>query len=198
MTGVGHGAALGPVLAMWLAMTAVMMAPVVLPWLRALGRVQGPTVLLAFVGGYAVAWTAFSVAAALTQIGLARLGAHAPLTATAPGVAGIALVLVGGFQLTALKDSCLSHCRSPFGYFASHWRPGMRGAWAMGLHHGAFCLGCCWGLMALALVVGSMNLGAMALLMALMLLETLAPFGHRLARPLGLALATWGLLLLLG
>lgn len=206
-----------PTLGMWLVMTALMMAPVILPWLRAVDRLaraavpartgtgadrvapprSAPLTAVPFAVGYASAWAVFSVAAAGAQAGLGAMGAPGPLLETAPTLAGSALILAGGFQLTALKDACLDHCRSPHGWLLSHWRPGVRGAVAMGLRHGLFCLGCCWALMALALVVGAMSLPGMGVLMAVMLLEILAPFGRRLARVAGIALVVGGLGLLL-
>lgn len=199
---------------MWVAMTGLMMAPVVLPWLRAVDRLaraaspagsgperdahhRTPLAAVPFAAGYASAWAVFSLAAAGAQAGLGALGLPGPLLDTAPTLAGSALLLAGGFQLTALKDACLDHCRSPHGWLLAHWRPGTRGALAMGLRHGLFCLGCCWALMGLALVVGTMSLVGMGALMALMLLEVLAPFGRRLARVAGVALALAGLALLL-
>lgn len=205
-----------PALGMWLLMTLVMMGPVVLPWLRAVGtlaeagggsrahgrpRPRGSGAVLArapFAVGYLAAWAGFSAAAAGVQHGLAGLGAGGPLLEASPTLAGTSLVLAGAFQFTALKDACLSHCRSPFGWLLSHWRPGVRGAVAMGFRHGLFCLGCCWALMLLALVVGMTNLLAMALLMVVMVLETAAPFGRRLARPAGAVLALLGIAVLLG
>ena len=187
---------------MWLGMCALMMAPVVLPWLRAVARLAraehgGGRVppVSGFALGYAVAWAAFSAAAAGVQGLVAAHALPGPWIAHAPVLAGSALVLAGGFQFTGLKDACLSHCRSPLGYLLAHWRPGLAGAWSLGLRHGAFCLGCCWALMALALVTGAMEPLAMGLLAALMLGETLAPGGLRLVRPIGLALVLAGLAL---
>ncbi|MDZ7781150.1 MAG: DUF2182 domain-containing protein [Gemmatimonadota bacterium] len=189
------------VLAMWAGMTAVMMTPVVWPWLRALSRIQperaGVGTVPAFATGYAVAWGVFSTVMAALQQSLLDVGWAAPLRVSAPTLAGMALLAAGGFQFTRLKEACLSHCRSPFGYFAANWRPGVSGALAMGLRHGLFCLGCCWAIMALALVLGMMDLRMMALLMAVMLLETLGPWGTRLSRPLGVGLVLWGAALVL-
>lgn len=195
MTG-AHAAGLLPVLAMWLVMTFVMMAPVVFPWLRAVARVADPgtPAALPFGLGYALAWAGFSLAAAVLQT---RLVAPDPLLEGSPALAGSSLLLAGAFQFTALKDACLSHCRSPFGWLLAHWRPGPVGVFSVGLRHGLFCLGCCWALMALALVVGMMNLTAMALLMAVMVMETVAPFGRRVVRPAGAALVLAGLWVLL-
>lgn len=177
---------------MWGGMAAVMMAPIVWPWLRALRQRGALASVYAFAAGYAVAWGGFSLVMAAVQVALVRAGVGSPLLTHAPAAAGGALILTGGFQFTRLKEACLAHCRSPFGYFAAHWRPGVRGAMEMGAHHGLHCLGCCWALMALGLVVGMMDLRMMALLMALMVVETSTPVGARLVRPLGAVLVVAG------
>lgn len=190
-------------LAMWLAMTGVMMAPVVLPWLRALsrlarrGRETAPAraralLLTTFAAGYAVAWAAFSAAAAGLQVALAALGAPVPLGLDAPLYSATALILAGGFQFTRFKAACLSRCRSPAGYLLAHWRDGPAGHLRMGLGHGLDCVGCCWALMALALVVGMIDLLWMGLLMAVMIAETALPFGSRVTRPVGAVLIAAG------
>ncbi len=180
---------------MWLAMTGVMMTPVVYPWLRALKRAAppGPTAtVLPFLGGYMLAWAGFSAAAAAMQASLAALAFPVPLGIEAPALSAAALILAGAYQLTPLKGACLSHCRSPAGFLLSNWRAGAFGQTRMGMEHGLHCLGCCWALMALALVVGMGSLAWMALLMAVMVAETALPFGARLTRPVGAALIVAG------
>ena len=115
---------------------------------------------------------------------------------TSPAAQGSVLLLAGAFQLTPLKNACLSHCRTPVGFFMSAWRDGRSGALAMGLHHGLFCIGCCWALMALMFVVGSMNLLWIAGLTAFVLLEKLGPFPRLVNRASGLALIAAGVWLL--
>lgn len=96
------------------------------------------------------------------------------------------------YQLTPLKQVCLSHCRSPFDFLVNHWRDGAGGAWRMGWSHGLYCLGCCWILMALLFVVGAMDLLWVAGFAALVLLEKLLPSGLWIARVSGVALIAWG------
>ena len=186
--------------AMWLAMTGVMMTPVVYPWLRALHRVSGGGNAIAsvapFVAGYAVAWGAFSAAAAALQVSASAVGHPVPFGLDAPVLSATALILAGSFQLTRLKDACLSHCRSPAGYLLAHWRKGAAGYARLGLEHGLHCVGCCWALMALALVVGMIDLVWMGILMAIMVAETALPFGARLVRPAGVALIAAGAVVL--
>ena len=196
------------VLGMWLAMTALMMAPVVYPWLRALNRVTvdgpflassapGPLISVTpFLGGYMLAWVGFSAVAAAVHFALAASALPVPLGMRAPTLSAAALIATGAFQFTALKQACLSHCRSPAGFLLSHWRPGAAGHARLGLEHGLHCVGCCWALMALALVVGMADLIWMGLLMAVMVAETALPFGARLSRPLGAALIAAGVVVL--
>lgn len=196
-----------PVFAMWLAMTAVMMAPVVYPWLRALRRItaEDPSeavipfarvlrsaTVISFAIGYAFAWAGFSAAAAGVQLTLSAMALPVPFAMDAPVLSAAALGLAGTFQLTRLKEACLSHCRSPAGFLLTRWRPGTAAAARLGLEHGLYCVGCCWALMALALAVGMIHLVWMGLLMAVMVAETTLPFGARLTRPVGVALLAAG------
>lgn len=174
-------------LGMWLAMTGLMMGPVVYPWLRALWRIEAASAI-PFAGGYMLAWAGFSAAAAGVQVGLAAMSVPVPFAMDAPVLSATALGLAGAFQFTALKEACLSHCRSPAGFLLTRWRPGAGAAARLGVEHGLYCVGCCWALMALALAVGMINLVWMGLLMAVMVAETVLPFGARLTRPVGVAL----------
>ena len=113
----------------------------------------------AFVMGYVAVWTLFSAAATALQWGLEQAALLSPtMTSASPFFAGMVLVLAGLYQWTPAKQACLSRCRSPVEFLSTHWRPGAGGAFAMGLRHGAFCVGCCWALMALLFVGGVMNL----------------------------------------
>lgn len=186
-----------PAFSMWLGMTGVMMAPVVFPWLRALSRVAASAATLPpFVAGYATAWAGFSAAAAGIQVSLLSMGLPVPFGLDAPVLSATALFLAGAFQFTRLKEACLSHCRSPAGYLLAHWRKGAIGHARLGFGHGLHCVGCCWALMALALVVGMIDLVWMGLLMAVMVAETTLPFGARVAKPAGVALIVAGAVVL--
>jgi predicted metal-binding membrane protein len=108
------------------------------------------------------------------------------LIATVASVAvGLLLLIAGVFQFSRLKHSCLRTCRSPLGFLLSDWRNGLWGAWRMGIHHGLYCLGCCWALMALLFVGGVTNLLWIAALATLVAIEKLAPKGEVAAQPLG-------------
>jgi len=105
------------------------------------------------------------------------------------------LVAAGLYQFTPLKGACLRHCRGP-AFIAAHWRPGVAGAWRMGLTHGAYCVGCCSALMLLLFVGGVMNLIWIAGLTLLVAVEKLAPFRSLTARAIGVALIAGGAALL--
>jgi predicted metal-binding membrane protein len=101
------------------------------------------------------------------------------------------LSLAGVYQLTPLKDACLRRCQSPLGFLLGHWRDGVRGALGMGVRHGAFCLGCCWALMALLFVGGVMNLAWVAALAVFVLAEKALARGRWLSRVSGVVLILW-------
>ncbi len=97
------------------------------------------------------------------------------MTSASAGLGALALIAAGVYQLTPLKQTCLSKCRNPIEFFLTRWRAGRGGAFRMGLEHGAYCVGCCWALMLLLFVVGVMNLVWVALIAAFVLVEKLFP-----------------------
>ena len=152
---------------MWSVMMVAMMLPAVSGMLLAFATINRrrrerhePDVATAvFLCGYLLVWVGFSVLATLVQWGLQSAALLSPMMAgTSPILGGTLLIAAGIFQWTPLKDVCLAHCRSPMSFILSDWREGIGGAVLMGLHHGAFCVGCCWALMGLLFVVGVMNL----------------------------------------
>jgi predicted metal-binding membrane protein len=186
---------------MWVAMMVGMMLPAVLPTIllftamaRQRQRIGRPALSMpAFVAGYLAIWIGFSAIAALLQthlnLALLDLARHTRLAAVG---AGVVLLLTGGYQWTAFKAACLSHCRSPIAHFSAHWHAGTLGALRMGVEHGALCLACCWLLMGLLFVGGVMNplwVGGLALLV---LLEKVIPRGDLLGRLAGVGLVLWG------
>jgi predicted metal-binding membrane protein len=114
------------------------------------------------------------------------------LRANNPWFGGALLVGAGLYQFSALKDLCLTQCRSPLAFFLTHWRDGTRGALYLGVRHGIHCVGCCWALMALMLVAGAMNITWTAVLTALMLAEKMLPGGRVVGRVVGVGLFIWG------
>ena len=188
-------------LVMWAVMMIGMMAPSATPMIllyaavtrkqRAQGHALAPTG--AFVAGYVIAWTAFSLAATGLQWALAGAALLSPMLVSAsPYVSGLLLVGAGVYQWTPLKHACLENCRSPIAFLSRSWRRGVGGALRMGVHHGAYCVGCCWVLMGLLFVGGVMNLLWVAAIAAFVLIEKLAPFGHATARVAGAILVLGG------
>jgi len=193
-------------LAMWWVMMIAMMVPGAAPMIllysrtraRASSRGQSLSSLGAtslFVSGYLTVWFAFSVLATLAQYSLSALGIldGVRMWSTSAGLSAAILVLAGTYQLLPAKAACLEHCRSPVNYLASHFRSGNLGAWMMGLEHGAYCLGCCWALMALLFVGGTMNLVWIAGLTILVLSEKLLARGRWFERAIGFLLIATGL-----
>jgi predicted metal-binding membrane protein len=175
-----------PLLAMWALMAAAMMLPTALPALAThdeIATANGTGGQGALAAGYLAVWLGFAVAAAGAQAGLARmLGAP---TLGGPAAAGL-LICAAAYQVSPLKRACLARCRQPLTFFFQHWD---EGPWRMGLRLGAVCLGCCWALMALALIGGAMSLGLMALATLLMLAEKLDA-SERVSRAIALACLT--------
>ena len=131
-----------------------------------------------FAAGYLLAWIGFSLAATLLQWVLEREALLDPRMAIASNLLGaIVLIAAGVYQWTPLKDVCLAQCQSPLRFLMRHggFRSDLRGCLLLGLRHGAYCVGCCWVLMALLFVVGVMNVLWIALLALLVLLEKLTP-----------------------
>ena len=192
---------------MWVVMMTAMMLPAAAPLLlmhAAITRTgrerRSPVVPTAvFLLGYLLVWTGYSGAAALAQWGLHRALLLRPaMVSTSPVLGGALLVVAGVYQFTPLKQACLAHCRSPFGFITTEWRDGVGGALRMGVKHGAYCVGCCWVLMALLFVVGVMNLLWVVTLAAFVLLEKVGPSPRAVSRVAGVLLAGWGAWLLAG
>lgn len=188
--------------AMWVLMGAAMMLPTAAPaidiYVRLSRRIEARRAahVSALASGYLAAWTGFSVVAAGGQVALAAaIGTGAP-DLPRGALAGGLLLLAGLYQLTPLKQACLTKCRNPLAFFVSHWRDGVAGAARMGLHHGAICVGCCWALMGLMFLFGAANLAWMAVLGLVMLLEKTAPGAGRAGRLTGLAMALAGAVLI--
>jgi predicted metal-binding membrane protein len=150
-----------------------------------------------FAGAYLVTWGGFSLVAVGLQWSLQRLTWLSPaMVSTSSILGGLLLLAAGLYQLTPIKQACLRHCRHPITFLTSHWRRGIAGAVRMGVEHGAFCVGCCWFLMGLLFVGGTMNLYWIAGLALFVLLEKTVPAGHWLSYATGIALVGWGTVVL--
>ncbi|MEE8434073.1 MAG: DUF2182 domain-containing protein [bacterium] len=189
---------------MWSVMMAAMMVPSVTPavliYATLVRRMTPDQPALLSVGmfllGYLADWTAFSLAAVGLQWGLDRWALLSPMMVSiSPYLGGGLLIAAGVYQWTPIKDACLKHCKAPLTFLAQHWRYGAGGAFRMGLHHGLYCIGCCWVIMGLLFVGGVMNLLWVAALSIFVLLEKLVPLDSLLGRGLsGLASVTAGVL----
>ena len=189
---------------MWAIMMVAMMLPGAAPMVLIFARVTRtqknrgnpgmPASLFAL--GYVLVWAGFSIAATVMQWGLQNAALLSPmLVGTSTILGGVLFVAAGVYQWTPLKHACLRHCRSPLSFIMQHWRPGARGAFRMGLGHGAFCLGCCGFVMGLLFVGGVMNLAWVAAVTAFVVAEKLLPRGQWVARAGGGAMIAAGLYL---
>lgn len=147
----------------------------------------------AFIAGYLAMWGAFSLVAVVAQWALARAELLSAMMMSTSRFLDSGLLLAAGvWQLTPLKTVCLRHCRSPISFLSAHWRPGLGGAFRMGIVHGVFCLGCCWFLMALLFYGGVMNLTWIVGLALFVLAEKLMPTGIAFGKVTGPLLIAWG------
>jgi predicted metal-binding membrane protein len=193
--GVGTmGMALPFFLAMWVAMMSAMMFPSVAPiailWTRSIakrsdGWERGMRTA-SFLAGYLVAWTAYGGLAFAALIGTQRLVDASPEAAKWLGVGLFAAA--GIYQLTPLKTACLKHCRSPMTQLLhyANFKGASRDA-RVGIHHGLYCVGCCWGLMVTLVAVGVMNIAAMVALAGVIFIEKLWRRGDQFSRAVGVA-----------
>jgi predicted metal-binding membrane protein len=185
----------------WTTMMAAMMLPSVAPMVLAFHRIslerarrdEPFTRTWIFSLSYLAVWTAYG----LVAYGLYRLVTHFDFgfldwSRDGPYIAGGAIVAAGLYELTPLKGACLRHCRAPV-HFAMHgWREGWRGAVRMGVVHGAYCVGCCWGLMVVLFALGVMSLAWMAVVAALIFAQKVLPGGERLTKAFAIAFVAAG------
>jgi predicted metal-binding membrane protein len=166
---------------MWTVMMVGMMTPSAAPVLMvfAASHVRRaergvPAAVVAFGLGYLFVWAGFSALATLAQWALHHATLLSPVMATtSPRLGGAIVIAAGVYQLTPLKQACLTHCQTPMGFLMRHWRDGTVGAFEMGLRHGKYCVGCCWVLMCVLFAVGVMNLVWVAALTGFILIEKL-------------------------
>lgn len=191
---------------MWAIMMAAMMLPaaalagrffMALSSRRGLDAAAVTTPL--YIAGYVTCWILFAAPAAFAQWELTRIMILDPMARSTSAALSIAVLVTAGlFQFTAAKDICLSKCRTPLGFLIANWRDGKVGAFILGLRHGAYCVACCWALMAVLFVTGTMSLVWMALLTLLVLVEKMAPPRWQIERAAGTLLILWGFALAVG
>lgn len=186
---------------MWLVMMVAMMLPSSYPilllhrtiYLKRSPHAIGGTFLFAL--SYFLVWTASGVFFYSTYVVIGRLRSTVPgMESYILRAAGLALVVSGVYQLSWLKKACLKHCQSPLHFISEHWHDGRFGALRMGAMHGVYCFGCCWGLMMVLFVMGTMHLGWMAAVGALILLEKIVARGEWISQLMGVCFITMGLI----
>ncbi len=196
-----HQPPFGALVLMWWLMMVAMMLPSAVPAILLYARVRqirgGDSAIAqtwTFLAGYLATWLMFSIVAASVQQFI-----PGPSMALDDRFAGGAILIAAGlYQLSPLKNACLSQCRSPAEFLSRHWRSGSSGAVRLGVLHGAFCVGCCWLLMALLFVGGMMNLLWIVGLTTIVAAEKLLPRGEWFGRVAGVGFLAWGALRVAG
>jgi predicted metal-binding membrane protein len=188
----------------WVVMMSAMMFPSIAPMVLMYARIEagrreqgksapaGATAV--FVGGYLITWAA----AGLVGYLIFELGRSLSIDLFSwdrggPYLAGGVILLAAVYQLTPLKDVCLRKCRNPMMFLLTSWRSGREGALRMGIEHGAWCVGCCWALMAALFALGVMSIGWMAFIAALIAIEKLVPWKAVANRGVAVLLVVLGL-----
>lgn len=196
----GPGTALGSLgwfVGVWVVMMAAMMFPSVSPTVALYSRMtrrRAPLAPLVFVSGYLLVWAAAGlVAFGLCDAGRQLFGGELSWHRGGRWLAGAVLLAAAAFELTALKDLCLTKCRSPLGFLLGSWRDGLRGALSLGARHGAWCVACCWALMASLFALGVMSITWMAVVSALIAAEKTLPWKRPVTYATALLLAALAL-----
>lgn len=194
-------AGVGLYLVMWTVMMVAMMYPSSVALFRLYYKTLDETSpagkatrVSAFMGTYALVWS-------ITGIVPLALNTVVPIAAVATAngtlLVGASLVLLSGYQLSPFKHRCLKYCRTPLGFLMEYHEPGVRGASRMSFRFSLFCVGCCWALFALMVVVGSMNILWMAVITVLLSLERMVGWGDQLAKGVGIVAGVGGGVVLL-
>jgi len=205
--GMAMGSSMGPAsmslvafVGAWVAMMAAMMVPAILPVIGIYRRAAGlgravPTPI--FVTGYLFVWSAIAIPAYFAWRATQDSVNHA--TPWAARLAGATFLLAAAYQVSPLKSVCLRHCRSPMSFFLRQRHDLRRpiGAVTAGATHGLLCLGCCWALMAILVVLGTMQLAWMIILAVLIFIEKVTPVGEQFARVAAAAFVALGIILII-
>ncbi len=192
-------------IAIWIVMMIAMMFPTAAPMILMFNKIYAskrqkeqpfvPTWI--FVSAYLLVWSLCGILAYPLAVGIDKLAAQSMwLMGNAARIGGVVLLLAGLYQLSPLKNVCLSKCRTPLQFILSSWHDGYGGAFRMGLEHGAYCLGCCWLLFVILFPLGIMNIAVMALVTALIYAEKSLPFGRQISLLAGVALIVYGTLII--
>lgn len=193
-------------LATWIVMMVAMMFPTAAPMILTFARVhetkrqrEQPYVpTWVFVSAYLAVWTLFGVLAYGTALGAERLAEESSwLMDNAGRIGGAILILAGVYQLSPLKNACLTKCRTPLQFILSSWREGYAGSFRMGLQHGTYCLGCCWLFFVILFPLGVMNVAAMAIITSLIFAEKSLPIGQQVGKIASVVLVVYGAVVML-
>lgn len=193
-------------IAVWLVMTVAMMFPTAAPMALAFHKTQASrrrrgdafVSTWVFLAGYLLVWIASGLVAYWGALAAEAVAARLSLSAAASARCGGAILLAAGlYQLTPLKDLCLTKCRTPMRFILTAWRDGTLGALQMGAIHGVWCLGCCWLLCAVMFPLGMMNVAALASVTLVVFAEKTLPWGAVAAKATGVILLAFGLLVLI-
>jgi predicted metal-binding membrane protein len=196
-TGLGS---FGWFLGVWVVMMAAMMFPSVAPTVALYSRLtkqRSPLSPLLFTSGYLFTWAAAGVAAFVIAASLNSIsGGLFAWSRLGRWSAGGTLLVAAAYELTPLKDVCLGKCRSPLGFLLGSWREGRSGALRMGANNGAWCVGCCWALMAALFALGIMSVVWMAVIAGLIAIEKVVPWRRVASYGTAAVLVSLGLLVL--
>jgi predicted metal-binding membrane protein len=183
----------------WQVMTVAMMLPSSLPLIQLFAKVtqqqekERSPVLFVFIAAYLTIWTGFALVAFSADLGLHQMLDALPWLAHRPWLlSGTTILLAGAFQFSNLKQQCLKACRHPFSFLTHHYQRGSKAAWNLGIHHGLYCLGCCWALMLIMFSVGVGHLGWMLVLTGVMTIEKTSPWSKILIPLVGVGLIILG------
>jgi predicted metal-binding membrane protein len=182
-------------LGVWVVMMAAMMLPSVAPTVALYARAtkgSSPAAPSLFVGGYLLTWAIAGLVAYVVGAVASSFGDALGWDHLGRPIAAATLVAAAGYELTPLKNTCLAKCRSPLGALLGSWRGGRTGAVRMGARNGAWCVGCCWALMASLFALGVMSVSWMALVAGIIAMEKTLPWRR------GVTYGTAALLLGLG
>jgi predicted metal-binding membrane protein len=192
---------LGWFLGVWVVMMAAMMLPSIAPTVALyskMTRSRAPLAPLVFTSGYFLSWAAAGVLAfAVADLVGGIAGDRLAWDRAGRWVAAGILFAAALYELTPLKDICLRKCQSPLGFLLGSWRSGLSGSLRMGAKHGAWCVGCCWALMAALFAFGVMSLAGMAFIAALIAAEKLLPWHRTVTFGTAIVLGVLGILVLL-
>ena len=192
-------------LLMWFIMMTAMMLPSAMPMILIFSAYNKKRLLEGnqfvptwiFVLGYLLIWFGFSILTTVLQFVLHNAAIISiDMKVINPFISGLILIGAGIYQFAPIKNVCVKNCQSPFGFIMENWREGKIGSLIMGLHHGLYCVGCCWALMLLLFAAGIMNLLWIAVISIFVFLEKTAR-GYWLGRIAGLLLAVWGFVMII-